>query len=77
MTTASRGEQADGGRLDVPRHVLTASGCFDALATRLAAHGFRDRTVARGLEDGARALIRSVRGSIGGGGGGGGGSDSG
>lgn len=67
----SRSEQPDSGTLDVPRHVLTASVYFDALATRLAAHGFRDRTVTRGLEDEARALIRSVGGSTGGGGGGG------
>ncbi len=66
----SRSEQPDSGRLDVPRHVLAASVYFDALATRLAAHGFRDRTVTTGLEDEARALIRSVGGSTGGGGGG-------
>lgn len=67
---ASRSERPVGSMLDVPRHVLTASGYFDALAARLAAHGFRDRTVTRGLEDEARALIRSVGGSVGGGRGG-------
>ncbi|NEB36194.1 transposase [Streptomyces sp. SID14515] len=72
---AARDERLVGNVLSVPHHVLTASGYFDALAARLAAHGFRDRTVTRGLEDEARALIRSVGGSVGGGGGGG--SDSG
>ncbi|MGW1296107.1 P-loop ATPase, Sll1717 family [Streptomyces sp. NPDC002533] len=70
-----RSEQPDGGRRDVPDHVLAAAVYLDALATRLAAHGFRDRTVTRGLEDESRALIRSLGGSLGGGGGGG--SDSG
>ncbi|MFJ9641079.1 P-loop ATPase, Sll1717 family [Streptomyces sp. NPDC101178] len=56
-----------GSSVDVSRHVLAASGYFDAIAVQLSGHGFQDEPITRGFADEARLLLRAVGGAVGGG----------